>query len=73
MRQKAQRIGEHTALLSLDFLPRVLAIQINSRPPFFGDIHAMTLDDLSCRAGFSPRCLRNQRRDMLQFCVREVA
>jgi len=40
-------------LLSLDLLPRVIAMRIDRNPAFFRAFHALAVDDRGGRAGVS--------------------
>jgi hypothetical protein len=48
--QQTQRIYEKVALLAFDLLACIIAMRIDTSPPFFGAFHALAVDDGGGRA-----------------------
>src|SRR5580693_1836144 len=55
VQQQTQRIDENMPLLALDQLARIEPVRIDAAPPFFGALHALTIDDGGGGARFSFR------------------
>ena len=67
--QQTQRIYEKVALLTFDLLACIIAMRIDTRPPFQSTLDALTIDDRGGGAGFAFALLAALHMEARDGCV----